>query len=245
MSTSDTLRTLSLIIAFTFCNFDIQAHDYSKVNKPKFIKYADESGLPPTMIEDICEGEDGRIWLATWRGIYNFDGISFSHYTCNSAKSNGHDSRFVSIASDSYHSIWSLTYDGILYLHPNNSDILMPFLENESFESIHSKGDGNVFFFSKNGVIYTSTPFSTLERLFRFPFGTVLHDVFRYKQDNVWALTSSGVWIDRQFIMEDELFCVHVTDELLYFGGCSGKIYIFEGNNYKIFDTGIPSTLSL
>ena len=243
MSTSDTLRTLFLIIAFIFCNFDIWAHDYSKVNKPKFIKYADESGLPPTMIEDICEGEDGRIWLATWRGIYNFDGISFSHYTCNSAKSNGHDSRFVSIASDSYHSIWSLTYDGILYLHPNNSDNLMPFLENVSFESIHSKGDGNVFFFSKNAVIYTSTPFSTLERLFRFPSGTVLHDVFRYKQDNVWALTSSGVWIDRQFIMEDELFCVHVTDELLYFGGCSGKIYIFEGNNYKIYETGIPSDL--
>ena len=42
--------------------------------------YIKERGLPRTLVQDMIQDSNGCLWLASWSGLYRFDGISFSGF---------------------------------------------------------------------------------------------------------------------------------------------------------------------
>ena len=179
------IRAFFLSFTIIFCCVSAGAQNPSRFKKPVFFKYTDESGLPPTMIEDICESQDGQIWLATWRGLYSFDGVNFTNYSAPSVN-NIQDSRFFSIATDRFRTVWALNYEGKLYVLPYGKKELSPSLENLSFDRLFSHGDGNVFMYSLNGSIYTGSPYSAPEPLLHIPEDLPVHDIFKCQDsDNI------------------------------------------------------------
>ena len=237
------IRAFFLSFTIIFCYVSAGAQNPSRFKKPVFFKYTDESGLPPTMIEDICESQDGQIWLASWRGLYSFDGVNFTNYSAPSVN-NIQDSRFFSIATDRFRTVWALTYEGKLYVLPDGKKELSPSLENLSFDRLFSHGDGNVFMHSLNGSIYTASPYSAPEPLLHISADLPVHDIFKCQDsDNIYVLTPKGLLLDRTVILNDELFCIKKDGNLLYFGGRSGLIVTYDGSDFNYIDTDIPSDL--
>lgn len=48
---------------------------------PYFINLSKETSIPDTEIYSILEAKDKSFWIAANRGLYNFDGLNYKHYT--------------------------------------------------------------------------------------------------------------------------------------------------------------------
>ena len=42
-----------------------------------FTRYLERNGIPTTRVEKIIQDADGYLWLASWSGLYRFDGLRF------------------------------------------------------------------------------------------------------------------------------------------------------------------------
>ena len=51
-----------------------------------FTRYLERNGIPTTTIEKIIQDDDGYLWLASWSGLYRFDGINFVNYRTGPAE---------------------------------------------------------------------------------------------------------------------------------------------------------------
>lgn len=70
--------------------------------------------LPDMSINDLREDTDGVIWIGTKRGLSNYNGNYYSHYTSNVKDSTSLDNDFVNrICFDKQQRIWVGTNEGI------------------------------------------------------------------------------------------------------------------------------------
>ncbi len=78
-----------------------------------------ENGLPQNSINDIIQTKDGYLWLATFDGLVQFDGIKFKIFrssTTPELKTNGIKKLFV----DKLDRLWIISSDGRLYSYYKN-----------------------------------------------------------------------------------------------------------------------------
>ena len=45
-----------------------------------FTNYTDHTELAPQRVRSLLEGDDGLMWLATYNGLYSFDGYQFYNF---------------------------------------------------------------------------------------------------------------------------------------------------------------------
>lgn len=72
-----------------------------------------EDGLPQSSVNDILQGADGYLWLATFGGLVRFDGASFTTYNRFNTRGMTSD-RILNLAQDSKGNLWLTTENGFL-----------------------------------------------------------------------------------------------------------------------------------
>ena len=48
-----------------------------------FTRFQERNGIPTATIEKIIQDADGYLWLASWLGLYRFDGSDFIRFSVN------------------------------------------------------------------------------------------------------------------------------------------------------------------
>ncbi len=88
---------------------------------PYHIRYTLEDGLPSEEVYDIEQDKDGRIWVATDRGVANYDGYSFTSF--DESDGLAHNTIFE-IFRDKNDRLWFSAYDGSLTYYENKRFVI-------------------------------------------------------------------------------------------------------------------------
>ena len=94
-----------------------------------FTRYLERNGIPTTTVEKIIQDDNGYLWLASWSGLYRFDGMEFVNYRTGPAETriSPAQGRLADIQSDSYGRLWLLTHNNALYrFDPENGETVRP-----------------------------------------------------------------------------------------------------------------------
>ena len=81
-----------------------------------FTRYGRENNFSATTVEDMAQDSHGQLWLATWGGLYSYDGRTFRNYlTDNPAdRDNPRSNHFVNVEALENDEILALSYDNRL-----------------------------------------------------------------------------------------------------------------------------------
>lgn len=133
-----------MIVAFvTSCNPQNRT-ELSETSIESEPKYFINSDSPTGIVRNIEQDMNGRIWIASWEGIFLTDGRSFTNFT-NTVSS----ARFFSVLEDSKGSMWFgsigsgvFRYDGKRFKNFTTKDGLL----NNNVVSIYEDKAGNIWF---------------------------------------------------------------------------------------------------
>ena len=104
-----------VILAFVFC--------FSTVTKAQTARLYDSgNGLPSTQINEVFQGGNGMLWIATNNGLYRFDGINFLefHHRNDDPASLGSD-LVMKVMEDSRGVTWVGTSTGLQLFDPETN----------------------------------------------------------------------------------------------------------------------------
>ena len=84
--------------------------------------YDSGSGLPSTQINDLFQGGNGMLWIATNNGLYRFDGLNFIEFHHDKEKANSLGSDLVlKVMEDSRGITWVGTSTGLQIFDPDTN----------------------------------------------------------------------------------------------------------------------------
>lgn len=185
-------------------------------------RYDSGSGLPSTQINDLFQGSNGMLWVATNNGLYRFDGLNFIEFRHDKEKPNSLGSDLVlKVIEDSRGVTWVGTSTGLQIFDPDTntfSDFTLDDSERTHFiyglaEVPLRHGHGGILVSASDFGLYMldiETHALDDERRGRFiaPEGTDhLKTVFVDSKSRIWASSEMGGLIvydtDGGVILED------------------------------------------
>jgi ligand-binding sensor domain-containing protein len=131
---------------FVFCTSCIGQNktDLSKENIKSETKNIVTSSGPNRITRNIIQDRKGNIWIASWEGIFRYDGKSFTNITSKVSSA-----RFFSVLEDSKGNLWFGSigsgiyyYDGKSFQNFTTKDGLL----NNDVGSIYEDKKGNIWF---------------------------------------------------------------------------------------------------
>ncbi|ACU60610.1 ligand-binding sensor domain-containing protein [Chitinophaga pinensis] len=124
--------------------------DLTKENLKSEIKNIVTASGPNEITRNIIQDRKGNIWIASWEGMFRYDGKSFTNMTSNVSKA-----RFFSVLEDSKGNFWFgsigagvYCYDGKSFRNFTVRDGLL----NNDVGSIYEDKKGNIWFGVFGGV---------------------------------------------------------------------------------------------
>ena len=220
------LKILLLAAAILASQALSSAQDY------EFHRYGRKEGLPPTTIEDICRSDDGFVWLATWAGIYRFDGSEFVRF---SPEEDARSIRFTRIDADNSGTVWALGHDGSLYSVGQGSGSMERHTPGLSYDGMFRISDGSMMFAASDGAVLSSTPRGSSPgngKLYIYlPAGEQpgkVNDIFRDTNGMIYMLCDNGIVRDRELIGTDPAFCHLRLGDVLCIGSTAGRIIVID-----------------
>jgi len=108
----------ALILISVFCTFckGQNKTDLSKDNIKSEIKNVATSAGPNLITRNIIQDRKGNIWIATWEGIFRYDGKSFTNFTDKVSSA-----RFFSVLEDSKGNLWFGSIGSGVYYYDGKS----------------------------------------------------------------------------------------------------------------------------
>ena len=105
-------RAAALLLSlFSFCGLGLALP--AEPGGDPFLQtvWTTEDGLPQNSVNDIIQGRDGYLWLATFGGLARFDGVRFKIF--NSGNTPGLlSNRILSLHEDRDGTIWLTSQNG-------------------------------------------------------------------------------------------------------------------------------------
>ncbi|MCB1582033.1 MAG: hypothetical protein KDI92_03145 [Xanthomonadales bacterium] len=137
-------------------NIDTQP-DYSKSH----IENVLVNHVPVSITRNVIEDSNGHIWIASWEGVFKYNGHSFQHITKDVSQA-----RFFAIMEDSRNNFWLASigsgvfyYDGQSFKNYNTSNGLI----NDRVTNIFEDKAGRIWFGTEGGIsIFDGTTFRHL-----------------------------------------------------------------------------------
>ena len=216
-----------------------------------FTRYLERNGIPTTTIEKIIQDDDGYLWLASWSGLYRFDGINFVNYRTGQgdARTGGADDRLADLHHDAYGHIWLLSYSNTLYRfdcsdgemdEPVNARIMSVFkLSDTDFRFVTAGGEILRSEYSRNGQS------CSLVRYLDIPDGESVVRICKDSEGTVWTLTEHAIYKDTGKLTDSPGYCFFEGRDGLYFGSSAGKLLKYDGSALDTIDTGISGRVEL
>lgn len=120
------------------------------------------SQAPNDIVRTITQDKKGIIWIASWEGIFKFDGKSFTNVTAKVSSA-----RFFSVLEDRKGKFWFGSIGSGVYYYDGKSFqnfTVKDGLAGNDVASIYEDTSGNIWFGTKNGVsIYDGNSFQKLK----------------------------------------------------------------------------------
>ena len=169
--------------------------------------YDSGSGLPSTQINDLFQGGNGMLWIATNNGLYRFDGLNFISFHHDKEKENSLGSDLVlKVMEDSHGVTWVGTSTGLQVFDPD-TNTFSDFTLDDSGRTHFIYGLEEVpLRHGQSGILVSASNFGFYmldaethvlddERRQRFtaPFGTDhLKTLFVDSKSRIWASSEMG-----------------------------------------------------
>ena len=188
-----------------------------------FSRYGRENGFAGTTVEDMVQDGHGQLWLATWGGLYSFDGRTFQNYKTNipDDRDNSRSNRFVDVESFDRDEIRVVSYDNRLYSLDREARALVPMdCRGHNIQKIFRPTEEDCFYLTPDNEVLDATfsHYCTVSR------NATVHTIIRDPEGQIWILTDQGIYRSGAQTVEVPTFCAEVVDSALYIGTSGGEV---------------------
>ena len=215
-----------------------------------FISYSVEEGLAQSQIRDICQDDDGYLWIGTLGGLSKFDGKNFENFSTNDGLLNN---QINSIFKDSKGNIWIGSRGGVSVYDGNefknyqfkkelSQNVVLSIAEDQSSQIWFATDGGGMVYMDDSRFNYLVMPNGVDNNYIR--------SIDIDNNDNIWLATRDGVSIiDSDLKIRDTIPEVNATQVFIDSDNtvwCStygeGVLHLVEGACIKYNDdTGLIS----
>lgn len=208
-----------------------------------FTRYGRENNFSGTTVEDMAQDSHGQLWLATWGGLYSFDGRTFQIYRTDNPedRNNPRSNHFVNVEALSNDEILVLSYDNRLYRLNPQTRVLDPIgSKGTGIQAIfRPSGDDLYFLTSDNEVLDAS-----FTRFCRVQEDATVRAVISNPDFDTWVLTDSGIYRNRLMTTDAPAFCAEMTDDALYVGSTGGELMRFQEGQLSTLPTRLNGNIT-
>ena len=188
-----------------------------------FTRYGRESGFAGTTVEDMEQDRYGRLWLATWRGLYSFDGRTFRNYRTDDPadRDNPRSNRFLNVETFDDGSVLVVSYDNRLYRLNPDTRILDPVdCRGHAVQQIYRPAPDACFFLTPDNELLDENfvHCCTVGR------DATVRTLIRDNDGEIWILTDRGIWRNGARRAETPAFCAETVEGALYIGSAAGEL---------------------
>ena len=208
-----------------------------------FTRYGRENNFSGTTVEDMAQDSHGQLWLATWGGLYSFDGRTFRNYLTDNPedRDNPRSNHFVDVEALDNDEILVLSYDNRLYRLNPDSRKLDPV--NEGGDDIQAmfriRGDELYFLTTSNELLDASFSRSCLIRR-----DATVHSVIDRPGGVIWILTDRGIYRNDVLLTDMPAFCSWTADDVLYIGSANGQLLLLENEQLSTIPTRLGTNIT-
>ncbi len=208
-----------------------------------FTRYGRENGFAGTTVEDMIQDVHGQLWLATWGGLYSFDGRTFYNYKTElpDDRDNPRSNRFVDVEAFDNDEILVVSYDNCLYRLNPQTRVLDPVdCKGHSIQKIFRPTAANTFYLTTENEVLDATfaHYCTVNR------NTTVHSIIRDIDGEIWILTSQGIYRSGAQTVEVPTFCAEVVDSALYIGSVAGEVLRYQDQQLSSLPTQLKEDIT-
>lgn len=217
----------------------------------QFTYYLKERGLPRTVVQDITQDSNGCMWLATWSGLYRFNGTSFTGF--KAGMSGGHEeranNRFDRIEKDGFGQLWVLSYDGTLYRFDPHREKFSDVANGRNITEIHKLSSYDFCFVTSDNTVlrtrYSDAGHNCILYNSAIAAPGKITDIYKDDEDNIWTATDTAILRNNEIAIEQPGYCISDSNGGIRFGSEHGKIVeVIDGQILEI-ETGAPYDIRL
>lgn len=131
-------------------NFAVQAQQKNGAQGAIETKDVFTSKGPSSIVRTIKKDRKGNIWIASWEGVFKYDGKSFTNITGKVSSA-----RFFSVLEDSKGNFWFGSIGSGVYYYDGKSFLNFTAkngLSNDAVTNIYEDKSGNIWFGTASGV---------------------------------------------------------------------------------------------
>ncbi len=223
----------------------------SAITRYQHSHYSNDRGFSQTLVQDITQDNNGYLWFATWSGIYNFDGKTFTNNRAEQIDQQGERviNRFDQVFSDSFGQLWALSYSKTVYRFDVLGQKFNPVDCGSPIERIYKLSSDDFCFLDDENRIFRTRFLQhgeecQIEEYFRVSPADNVNGIVKDALDNVWIMTDVAIFKNRQIASDNAAFCCEETGEYMFFGSSDGKIIEFIHNDRIILDCGLKGDIT-
>lgn len=207
-----------------------------------FTRYGRENGFAGTTVEDMTQDVHGQLWLATWGGLYSFDGRTFYNFKTDlpDDRDNPRSNRFVDVeAFDDEMTV--VSYDNRLYRLNPETRVLDPVdCKGHSIQQIYRPTPSSIFYLTPDNEVLDATfsHYCTVSR------NATVHTIVRDIEEENWILTDQGIYRSGAQTVEVPTFCAEVVDSALYIGSVAGEVLRYQDQQLSSLPTQLKGDIT-
>lgn len=205
-----------------------------------FTHYGSDIGMPAVIVNDITQTGEGRVWFATYSGLYSYDGERLNNYKAVDSDdiSLQIQNRYLQTEGDIYSNLWVLSQSKTLFYYDQGKSAFNTIAH--KVNSIYKISSSEFFFVTEDNLVYKSAYSKGVNpsviEFFRLPQDAQVNGIIK-ADGSVWILTNKGLYRNNQLITSDQVFCYENYGEDLYFGSTQGKVIQYQSGKIRIIDT--------
>ncbi len=203
-----------LLVLFLLIAATVSAQQYN------FINYTAQDGLAQSQVRDICEDEQGYLWVGTSGGLSQFNGIEFVNYSVDDGLP---DNNIRKLYLSKKGKLWIATPKGVAY-YSKGAFTSFPFKDSYRINGI-AEFKGDIHFASNTGLIrFKNEEFDLLENDSTTYF---LRTITNYKDSVLFFGSTRGIltWDGEKMArfplqgLDDDMSIrdIKIEGDLLYF----------------------------
>ena len=207
-----------------------------------FTRYGRENNFSGTTVEDMAQDRFGQLWLATWGGLYSFDGRTFRNYRTDSPddRDNPRSNHFTDVEILENGEILVVSYSNKLFrFNPNPGKLDPVDSQGQGIQAIFRPRPDALYFLTLNGEMLDAS-FSSFCRL---RSDATVRGMVAGPDGSDWILTDKGIYRGGRLTSDIPAFCATTAEDGLYIGS-SGDILCYKDRQFTSLPTQLPSDIT-